>query len=272
MKNRLRVSRLIRKCREIISWLIFLNFLSIAMSTMQVFKPYSRYLLAFDDFCMSVFVIEMTVRAMVGGRSFFFGRNRVWNWFDLIVTSCAAFSSIPAFSALRAARLLRLFISMRLLSSVRHLRILSSSLMKALPSVGWLGLLLLMVNIIYTVMATIMFGETFPERYGDLGSSFYAMVELMTMEGWTDVAREVMAVYPWAWLFYISYILFAAYILLNAVSGVIVDGMMSPQTEASTERETEMLQRQQELDNRMARMQETIDRLTEICTDMKNRQ
>ncbi|MCD8394751.1 MAG: ion transporter [Bacteroidales bacterium] len=165
-------------------------------------------------------------------------------------------------SALRAARAIRLLLSMRLLGSVKNLRILMASIGKSLPNIGWIFLLLMFFNVIYTVIGTLLFAGDFPELFGRLHLSFYTMIELMTLEGWNDTARVVMTEYPYAWIFFLSYIAITANILLNAVAGVIVDCIMSPGTEESKEREIDMIARQDEMAKNIERLEAKIDELT----------
>jgi voltage-gated sodium channel len=109
--------------------------------------------------------------------------------------------------------------------------------------------LLLMCVFLYTsaVLAVNLFGEKFPQWFGTLGGSLFSLFQILTLEGWADMAREVMAVYPWAPLFFIPFIIIATFTVLNLFIGIIVSTMQElatkPETEDHAESATEILQR-----------------------------
>ena len=53
----------------------------------------------------------------------------------------------------------------------------------------------------------------------------------MTVEGWPDIARGVMAQSPYAWMFFVAYLLIATFMVLNLFIAVIVNAMQSQVTE-----------------------------------------
>lgn len=51
------------------------------------------------------------------------------------------------------------------------------------------------------------------------------LVQVATYDDWAAVMRELLVVYPIAWIYFVSFIIVNAVILLNMVIGVIVDVM-----------------------------------------------
>ena len=51
------------------------------------------------------------------------------------------------------------------------------------------------------------------------------MVQVATYDDWAAIMGNVIEVYPYAWIFFVSFIIINAVILLNMVIGVIVDVM-----------------------------------------------
>lgn len=50
--------------------------------------------------------------------------------------------------------------------------------------------------------------------------------QVMTLEGWShEIARPIMEIYPYAWVFFISFILIATFIIFNLFIAVIVDSI-----------------------------------------------
>jgi len=87
-----------------------------------------------------------------------------------------------------------------------------------------------MLGIIYyvfAVMATMMFGPSFPQWFGSLGSSTFSLFQVMTLEGWPDIARAVMEEYPYAWAFFVPFIMATVFSVLNLLIGLLVNTMQS---------------------------------------------
>jgi voltage-gated sodium channel len=76
-------------------------------------------------------------------------------------------------------------------------------------------------------MATQLFGSEFPKLFGTLSASIFTLVQIMTMEGWADLAGPVMDKFPYAWIFFLVYMLVTSFAVLNLFIGIIVDAMQS---------------------------------------------
>jgi len=83
---------------------------------------------------------------------------------------------------------------------------------------------------VFAVIATKLFAEHFPQWFGTLGGSVYTLFQIMTLEGWADIARSVMEVYPIAWLFFVIFILVSTFTMLNLFIAVVVTSMQSEHT------------------------------------------
>ena len=68
--------------------------------------------------------------------------------------------------------------------------------------------------------------KEFDEWFGSIGRSMYSLFQIMTLESWSmGIVRPVMEVYPWAWLFFVVFILITSFAVLNLFIGIIVDAM-----------------------------------------------
>jgi len=47
----------------------------------------------------------------------------------------------------------------------------------------------------------------------------------MTLDCWTDISATLMENHPHCWLYLVSFIIIAAYLLLNIVVGILLDSM-----------------------------------------------
>ncbi|KLE33248.1 hypothetical protein AAW01_04635 [Aurantiacibacter gangjinensis] len=186
-----------------------------------------------DTIALTIFVIELALKLFAFRLAFF---KSGWNIFDLVIVAVALVPASQQFSVLRALRILR---ALRLISVVPSMRRVILGLFKAIPSIGTVIVMLLLLFYISAVMATSLFGEAFPQWFGDIGRSLYSLFQIMTLESWSmGIVRPVMEVYPYAWAFFVPFILMTSFIVLNLFIGVIVNAMSeATDEEAHSERE-----------------------------------
>ena len=110
-----------------------------------------------------------------------------------------------------------------MISIVPELRILLNSLLKALPQLGYVVLLMFIIFYIYGALGAIMFAAVNEELWGDISIAMLTLFRVMTFEDWTDVMYETMEVYPYSWIFYLTFIFFTAFAFLNMVIGIVVN-------------------------------------------------
>jgi voltage-gated sodium channel len=107
----------------------------------------------------------------------------------------------------------------------------------ALPGMGSVFLLMAIIFYIGSVMATKLFGDSFPEWFGTLGRSAYSLFQIMTLESWSmGVVRPVMEVYPYAWAFFVPFILVTTFAVVNLLVGLVVNSMQDAHSEESNEK------------------------------------
>lgn len=175
-----------------------------------------------DRFILVVFVIEIGLRLIINRAKFF---TDPWSIFDFVVVAIALIPSSGALSVLRALRVLRV---LRLISFVPTLRRVVGALLQALPGLGSIILLLGLLYYVFAVMATKLYGENFPQWFGSLGESAYSLFQVMTLESWSmGIVRPIMEAHPWAWIFFVPFILLTSFTVLNLFIGIIVSAMQS---------------------------------------------
>ncbi len=186
-----------------------------------------------DVIALTIFVVELTIKLFAYRLAFF---KSGWNIFDLAIVSAALVPAGAQFSVLRALRILR---ALRLVSAVPSMRKVIVGLFSAIPSIATVIVMLLLLFYISAVMATKLFGEAFPEWFGNLGASLYSLFQIMTLESWSmGIVRPVMEEFPYAWAFFVPFILITSFIVLNLFIGVIVNAMAeATEDDAHSERE-----------------------------------
>ena len=227
----------------VIAGLIVVNAIVLGLETVpEVMAQAGPLLAALDTAILAVFVAEIAARISVHRLGFF---RDPWSAFDFIVVGIALIPATGNLSVLRALRILRV---LRLITVVPSLRRVVGGLVASLPGMGSIALLLILVFYVASVMATQLYGRDFPELFGELGASAFTLFAVMTLEGWVDgVVKPVMEKYPYAWLFFIPYILITTFAVLNLFIAVIVNAMQLEYEQARAEEEAQHREEQKKL-------------------------
>jgi voltage-gated sodium channel len=230
-----------RRFEIAITVLIVINAITLGLETsaaaMAAFGP---ALIVVDRIILSVFVLEILARFVVYRTEFF---RDPWRIFDLLVVSIALVPATGNLSVLRALRILRV---LRLITVVPSLRRVVGGLVAALPGMGSVVMLLALVYYVFAVMATKLFAASFPDWFGDIGASAYSLFQIMTLESWSmGIVRPVMEVYPWAWMFFIPFIITTSFAVLNLFIGIIVSAMQEESEEAAVAERGQMHREQE---------------------------
>ena len=211
---------------KIIMVLIVVNAIILGLETDAGMRAaFSPFMAQLDKLILAIFVVEIGLRIFAFGGQFW---RDPWSIFDFVVVGVTLIPATGNMSVLRAFRILRV---LRLVSAVPSMRRVVAGLLGALPGMGSITMLLLLVLYVSSVMATKLFGVTNPEFFGTLGASAFSLFKVMTLEGWPDIADAVIENHPWAWAFFVIYILVTAFAVLNLFIGIIVDAMQ-PQNQA----------------------------------------
>ena len=185
-----------------------------------VMASYGRVLDILDNIMLGIFVVELTARIIVHRGAFF---------------AIPGASSTSSWWASRWSRPRELQRDARAAGaagaaadhgvSVAQTR---SRPARPLPGMGSIVLLIGLIYYVFAVMATKMFGDAKPELFGTLGNSLFTLFTVMTLEGWVDgVTKPVMETHPWAWIFFIIFIVFTTFMVLNLFIGVVVNAMQA---------------------------------------------
>ncbi len=211
------------RVQGIIIALIVLNAITLGMETSPtLMAQFGDVLLLLDRLILSVFVVEIGIKLTAFGWRFF--RNP-WNVFDFIIVGIALVPASGPLAVLRALRVLRV---LRLISMMPRLRLVVEALLLAVPGILSIAGLMLLLYYVAAVMVTGLFGAQFPEWFGNIGASMYTLFQIMTLESWSmGIVRPVMEAYPYAWLFFIPFILIATFTMLNLFIAIIVNTMQT---------------------------------------------
>lgn len=177
-------------------------------------------LVLLDRLCLAIFVAELGAK-LYARRLAFFADG--WNVFDFAIVGIALVPVGQGFAVLRVLRILRV---LRVVSVTPRLRRVVEGFITALPGMGSVFLLMGIIFYVASVMATKLFGATFPDWFGTMGRSGYTLFQIMTLESWSmGIVRPVMDVHDWAWAFFVPFILVTTFAVVNLLVGLIVNSM-----------------------------------------------
>lgn len=205
-----------------------------------------KFLNGIDSLCLVIFTIELALKIVVYNRRFCMDP---WNILDFIVVAVSFVPDCGMFSSVRLFRILRIF---KLISGIRHMRIILAAIVKSVKGILWTGSLLVLIYYVYGILGTHLFGATFQDWFGNLGKSVYSLFQIMTLESWSmGIARPVIAVYPYAWVYFVSYILMSSFLVMNVVVGIVLNSIteccqaeVSEPKKSSLKEELEKLKKQ----------------------------
>ncbi len=211
--------------------LILVNAVLLGLETSPAFmSAFGDSVHLLDRAILAVFVAEIGLRLFVHGGRFF---RDAWNVFDFAVVAIALVPAAGPFAVLRALRVLRV---LRVLTIVPSMRRVVGALLGAVPGLISIAMVLVLIYYVAAVIATNLFSAAFPDWFGDLGRSMYTLFQVMTLESWSmGISRPVMEQFPYAWAFFVPFILIATFTMLNLFIAVIVNAMNTVEMQGGEE-------------------------------------
>lgn len=238
---------------QFIVGVIILNAVILGMETSDnLMAQFGPLIIALDRLCLAIFVIELALKLFALGPRFF--RNG-WNLFDFVIVGIALMPASQGLSVLRALRILRV---LRVISAAPRLRRVVEGFITALPGMGSVFLLMAIIFYISSVIATKLFSDQFPQWFGSLPESAYSLFQIMTLESWSmGIVRPVMDVYPYAWAFFVPFIMVTTFAVVNLLVGLIVNSMQDAHQVEENDRtdiyRDEVLQRLTEIEKHLGK-------------------
>ncbi|MCQ2050036.1 MAG: ion transporter [Candidatus Saccharibacteria bacterium] len=197
-------------------------------------KSCGTLLSAIDKVCLYIFIVETVMKILTLRLKYF---KSGWNIFDFSIVLSSIVSSFPALSSFRILRIIRVFRALKFVSGIRHLQVIVSAIGRSIPSIGWTTVLISIIYYIHAVIGTFLFAESFPDWFGSIGRSMYTLFQVMTLESWSmGISRPIMEVYPYAWIYFVTFVVISSFVMLNFVVGIVVNSICeaSSQNESSS--------------------------------------
>ncbi len=259
--------------------LILLSAVIIGLETYPgLAKQHHDALSLIDRFIIALFTFEIALKIFSNGKRPWFYFSDPWNVFDFIIVAVCLipFSDTHYFAVFRILRVLRIF---RMITVLPKLRLIIGALLKSIPSMGYVVMLIGILFYVYAIVGVFVFGETDPMHFGDLHHAFVTLFKVLTLEGWTDIMNvhiygpatneKQQIVSLWPFLYFASFILIGAMIIMNLFIGVIMNSMEESQKELAQEI-TEIQYKGKGLDELYKHIITRLDDLNNIVRSLKN--
>jgi voltage-gated sodium channel len=223
-----------------------------------------------DLVILGVFIVEVVLKLYAFRLQFF---KDPWNVFDFGIILISVLPAASSFSVFRAFRIVR---TLRLIKNVPKLKFIIESLLKAIPSIGWIVALLALIFYVFAVIGTNLYGQEFPQWFGTLGKSMFTLFQIMTLESWASgIARPILDQAPFAELYFIIFILIATYTTLNVFIAIVVNTMNEMNRKEMLEEDkrikSHMDEEQQLLLSKMEAMHSEISEIKLTLQEQQNR-
>jgi voltage-gated sodium channel len=182
------------------------------------------FLLTFLDYAVTVyFLVEILIKLYAEERTLDFFKSG-WNVFDFIIV---VITVVPMDNTAIApvARMLRIFRVLRLLTARPELKNIIDMLIKAIPSIIDIVILMFIVFYVYAIVGNFLFEDAESGLWKDFLISMLTLFRILTFEDWTDVMYEGMEIYPWSWIYFVSFVIIAAFVFFNLFVAVIIGEM-----------------------------------------------
>lgn len=209
-----------------IAGVIVINAIVLGLETFpSVMASYADQLILANDICYGVFVVELVLRfASYGRRPQDFFKSG-WNVFDLIIIGGVWIPGVRENATL--LRILRLARIARLLRFLPDARVLIATVVRSIPPLASIVVLTFLILFIYGMVGWALFGEALPESWGTITRAMLTLFILLTLENFPTYLEEALAVTPWATVYFVSYVLVAAFVIFNLLIGIIISSMES---------------------------------------------
>ena len=178
---------------------------------------------------LGAFVVELAIRMIAcWPRPIEFFRSG-WNVFDFIVVTASFLPGLRENATL--LRLLRLARIVRAVRFLPDLRVIFAAVIRSVPGVSSLALMTLLLVYLYGMVGWLIFHDSDPESFGNVGEAMVTMFVLLTLENLPTYIERGQELSDWTLLFYLSYVLVASFLIFNLFIGIVINSMEEARAE-----------------------------------------
>jgi len=206
-----------RPFQTVVLILIILNAVILGAETFNgVDAALGPWLIAVDRVIIYAFVVEIGLRIIAYRGAYF---RSGWNVFDFLIVVVSVGAATSGLAALRAFRVLRV---LRVITVIPRMRVVVTALLDSIPGIASVGVVLALIVYVFAVIAANIYGPDHPALFGDVFQSMYTLFQVMTLEGWPDIASQVAETHQRSWVFFLTFVLIATFTMLNLFVAIVV--------------------------------------------------
>lgn len=248
-----------------ITGVIIANAVVIGLDTSEVLRE--TYGTAFkwaNIVFLSIYIVEAIIKMIAEAPRVHRYFANGWNIFDFTII---VVSLIPATGQLAMlARLARLLRVLRLISTMPELRLIVATLVRSIPSMANVIMLMSIIFYVYAVAGYHLFHEIDPTHWRSLGIALLSLFRIVTLEDWTDIMYAAMAVEPWAWVYFVSFVVLGTFVVVNLFIAVVINNLDEAKAERLADLTTpptsdEILQELRQTQEVLTRMRSKLEHL-----------
>ena len=204
--------------------LIVLNGVVLGLETFpRLAEGYGQWLDLAQWVILGVFIVEAALKMFAFSprpHRYFLDS---WNVFDFSIIVCSLIPATGGFAVIaRMARLLRV---LRLVSAIPELRLIVSTLVRSIPSMLHIVALMSLIVYVYAIIGYQLFHQHDPAHWRNLGISVLSLFQVVTLEGWADIMYHAMELHPWAWIYFVSFVVLGTFVVINLFIAVVINNL-----------------------------------------------
>lgn len=212
---------------------IIFNAIIVGLETSQTLMvSHGRLFSWLNTIILFLFLVEISLRLIAEWpRPLRFFRDG-WNVFDFTIITVSLLPDTGAFATV--ARLARMLRVTRIISTLPELRLIISTMLRSIPSMGHVVLLLSLLLYVYGILGYYWFHDNDPAHWGTLGTALLTLFQMLTLEGWVEIQQASLAAHPWAWLYFASFVIIAVFVVINLFIAVVLNNLEAAKAEQHT--------------------------------------
>ncbi len=214
--------------------LILINAAVLGLETSaSINQKYTSLFTFINQFVLAIFVLEavMKITAVYPKIGKYFRDG--WNVFDFTIVVLSFVPATGQFAVI--ARLARLMRVLRLISALPELKLIVSTLIRSIPSMGNVVLLMSVIFYVYAILGFHLFHQHDPQHWGNLGVALLSLFRIATLEDWTDLMYAGMEMSPHAWIFFVSFVVIGTFVVINLFIAIIINNLDNAKAQALEE-------------------------------------
>jgi voltage-gated sodium channel len=203
---------------------IIVNAIALGLETYpEIDERWGDVLFTLNEICLAIFVVELALR--IGSylpQPLRFFRDG-WNVFDFVVIGAAFVPGVRESATL--LRLVRLARVVRVIRFLPDVRVLLAGVYRSVPPLFSIALLTAMLLFFYGMIGWSLFHDELPKDWGTIGRAMLTLFVMLTLENFPTYMDAGMEVHPWSWVYFVSFVLIAAFIVINVLIGIVLNSM-----------------------------------------------